>query len=79
VSRQGATPRAASPTHIRPTHSPVTNATSPSTESIFRWSRWSAAAGFAKRGGLKQRTSTPAARSPRQNAADAFPSPPSQS
>ena len=60
VSRQGSMPRAGSPTQDRPTQSPVTKPTRPSTASILRWSRESQANGFDRRGGLKQRTSTPA-------------------
>ena len=63
VSRQGAIPRAALPVHRRATHRPVMNATSPSTATILRWSRMSHPSGLSNRGGLKQRTSPPAATS----------------
>ena len=79
VSRQGSMPRAGSPTQDRPTQSPVTKPTRPSTASIFRWSRETQANGFDRRSGLKQRTSTPHLRRSRQNPLEVFPTAPSQS
>ena len=79
VSRQGSVPRSGSPAHIFPTQSPVTKPTRPSTASIFRWSRLTQPKGLSSRGGLKQRTSTPASRNERQNFFDAFRKPPIQS
>ena len=50
VSRQGSMPRAGSPTQSRPTQSPVTKATRPSTASILRWSRESQPNGLDEAG-----------------------------
>src|SRR5206468_3020889 len=65
VSRQPGSPRSGQPSQIFPTHRPLTKATRPSTIRHLRWSRATHPRGSRKRGGLKQRTSTPPSRSRR--------------
>ena len=79
VSRQGGTPFAGFPTHLSAVHSPETKATRPSTHTDFRWSRCITSSGRSGRKGLKQRTSTPAARRWRQNFRELRPVSPNQS
>ena len=62
VSRHGSSRARDRPPSLL-THRPLTNAASPSTTIDLRWSRVSHASGLSTLGGLKQRTSAPAARS----------------
>ena len=64
VSRQGSMPRLGLPSQRALTHRPLTNPTWPSTAMVLRWSREIQPNGLSRRGGLKARTSPPAARRP---------------